>query len=104
MTMRRSCTEERKEASVDIDIRIGRRLFERRTSVGLSQNLLAQKLQIDSYEIEAYEKGVKQISAARLLRIAWILGVRPNYFFHFSDECQHSAAEHFRKRFEETKE
>jgi transcriptional regulator with XRE-family HTH domain len=56
-------------------------LRDKRTSTGWSQEQLAEKLQIDPKEINAYEKGAKRITADRLLRLSKALGVRPVYFF-----------------------
>jgi transcriptional regulator with XRE-family HTH domain len=67
--------------SNEIDKSIGCRLRDKRTSIGWSQQELAQKLQIDPKEISAYEKGAKRISADHLLRLSKVLGVRPVYFF-----------------------
>src|SRR5437660_752268 len=76
-----------------IDRSLGNRLRERRTSSGLSQEQLAEKLQIDPKDINLYETGAKRISADRLLRLAKALGVRPVYFFGFSEARGLSAAE-----------
>jgi transcriptional regulator with XRE-family HTH domain len=67
--------------SNQIDKLIGFRLRDRRTSMGWSQEQLAEKLQIDPKDIDAYEKGVERITAERLLRISEVLGLRPVYFF-----------------------
>ena len=42
-----------------IDISLGGRLRDKRTSTGWSQEQLAEKLQVDSKDIYAYEKGSK---------------------------------------------
>jgi transcriptional regulator with XRE-family HTH domain len=76
-----------------IDRSLGLRLRERRTLRGVSQEELAEKLQIDPKEIDLYEAGGKRISADRLLRIAKALGVRPVYFFGFSDARDGSAGD-----------
>ncbi len=67
--------------SNEIDKSIGCRLRDKRTSIGWSQEQLAEKLQIDPKEISAYEKGAKRITADRLLCLSKVLGVRPVYFF-----------------------
>ena len=66
-------------------------------SGGLSQEQLAEKLRIDPKEVDLYETGAKRISADRLLRIAKALGVRPVYFFGFSEESARGADEHDEK-------
>lgn len=71
--------------SNQIDISLGGRLREKRTSAGWSQEQLAEKLKIDPKDIYAYESGAKRISADRLLCISKIFDVRPVYFFGFDD-------------------
>ena len=69
-----------------IDRSLGGRLRDKRMSNGLSQEQLAEKLGIDPKDVDLYETGAKRISADRLLRIAKALGVRPVYFFGFSED------------------
>jgi transcriptional regulator with XRE-family HTH domain len=69
-----------------IDVSLGGRLREKRTSTGWSQEQLAEKLQIDPKDVYAYETGSKRISADRLLRLSKVLGVKPIYFFGFDDD------------------
>ena len=57
------------------------RIGTKRTSIGWSQEQLAEKLQIDPEDVNAYEEGAKRITAERLLRISEVLGERPVYFF-----------------------
>jgi transcriptional regulator with XRE-family HTH domain len=71
--------------SNQIDISLGGRLREKRTSTGWSQEQLAEKLQIDPSDVYAYEAGAKRITADRLLRLSKVLGVKPVYFFGFED-------------------
>ena len=63
------------------NICVGRRLRARRTSSGISEGELCKKLGIDRYDLNAYERGVKRVSANLLLRIAKVLDMRPAYFF-----------------------
>jgi transcriptional regulator with XRE-family HTH domain len=69
-----------------IDISLGGRLREKRTSTGWSQEQQAEKLQIDPKDVYAYETGSKPISADRLLHLSKVLGVKPIYFFGFDDD------------------
>ena len=71
-----------------IDVSLGGRLREKRTSTGWSQEELAEKLQIDPKDVYAYETGSKRISADRLLSLSKVLGVKPIYFFGFDDKEQ----------------
>ena len=73
------------KTSNQIDISLGGRLREKRTSTGWSQEQLAEKLQIDPGDIYAYEAGTKRINADRLLRLSKVFGVKPVYFFGFED-------------------
>ena len=73
------------KTSNQIDISLGARLRGKRTSTGWSEEQLAEKLQVDSKDIYAYEKGSKRITADRLLRLSKLLGVKPTYFFGFDD-------------------
>ena len=71
-----------------IDISLGGRLREKRTAAGWSQEQLAEKLQIDPKDIQAYEIGSKRITADQLLRLSKVLGVKPVYFFGFDDDAR----------------
>jgi transcriptional regulator with XRE-family HTH domain len=73
------------KSSNQIDKSLGGRLRDKRISTGWSQEQLAEKLQVDPKDISAYEKGVKRITADRLLRLSKVLGVRPVYFFGIDD-------------------
>lgn len=84
-----------------VDKSLGRQLREERRASGLSEEQLAQKLQIDPEDISAYESGERHISAGYLLRIARALDVRLVSFFRFSDEGQYEAADSDQERFEE---
>ena len=55
--------------------------YARRTSSGITDGELCGRLGIDRYDLSAYEQGAKRVSANLLLRIAQLLGVRPDYFF-----------------------
>jgi transcriptional regulator with XRE-family HTH domain len=50
-------------------------------SVGWSQEQLAEKLQIDSEDVSAYEKGEKRITAERIIRLSKVFWRTTNYFF-----------------------
>jgi len=65
----------------EIDKSIGTRLRERRVSIGLSQEKLAEALKIDPEDICFFEQGLKRIGAEQLLLIANALTVQPGYFF-----------------------
>jgi transcriptional regulator with XRE-family HTH domain len=86
-------TDSAADNSSYIDESLGNRLRDRRILSGLSREQLAKRLRIGPGEIGAYESGAKRISADLLLRIARALGVRPDYFFRFSDQRVGGAAE-----------
>ncbi|HTR14408.1 MAG TPA: helix-turn-helix transcriptional regulator [Roseiarcus sp.] len=65
----------------EIDKSIGARLREKRMSIGLSEEDLAQTLNIDPEDFCFFEQGLKRISAQQLLLIAKALGVQSGYFF-----------------------
>ena len=64
-----------------IDVHVGSRLRVRRTSLGLSQERLAQHLGVTVQQIRDYEDGTKRISASRLHKLAEVLEVPITYFF-----------------------
>jgi transcriptional regulator with XRE-family HTH domain len=73
------------------NICVGRRLRVGRTSSGISERELCDKLAIDRHDLIAYEQGARRISANLLLRIADLLDVRPDYFFQGYTEEELSA-------------
>jgi plasmid maintenance system antidote protein VapI len=70
------------------NICVGSRLRVRRISRGMTEKELSEKLEIDRDDVDAYENGVKRISANLLLRIAKLLDVPPGHFFqgHTTEE------------------
>jgi ribosome-binding protein aMBF1 (putative translation factor) len=60
---------------------VGRRLRSKRTSRGVSESELSEKLGIDRDDLKAFERGDRRMNAAMLLRAAKALEVRPDYFF-----------------------
>jgi transcriptional regulator with XRE-family HTH domain len=64
-----------------IDIFVGSRLRERRTSRGISEKEFSKALGIDPKDVRVYEKGVKRVGANLLFRISRLLDVRLDYFF-----------------------
>lgn len=65
----------------DLDKHIGLRLKMRRILMNITQDGLAQKLNITFQQIQKYEKAVNRISATRLYEISEILNVDISYFF-----------------------
>ena len=64
-----------------IDIHVGRRLRQRRRLLGLTQEKLANAVDIRFQQIQKYESGANRISASRLWSLAKALDVSIAYFF-----------------------
>lgn len=64
-----------------IDVHVGRRLRQRRRLLGLTQEKLAQAVDIRFQQIQKYESGSNRISASRLWSLAKALDVSITYFF-----------------------
>lgn len=64
-----------------IDQHVGERIRLRRTELGLTQEQLAEALDVSYQQIQKYETGANRISAGRMFEIARKLGVDVNYFF-----------------------
>jgi transcriptional regulator with XRE-family HTH domain len=58
-----------------IDAAIGARIRGLRLQNGLTQQFLANELDVSFQQIQKYERGVNQLSPTRLLRLAAIFGV-----------------------------
>lgn len=54
----------------DIDQRLGERIRARRLSIGLSQEVLAERVGVTFQQVQKYEKGVNRIAASRLFSLA----------------------------------
>lgn len=64
-----------------VDSHVGRRLRARRRLLGLTQEKLAQAVNIRFQQIQKYESGANRISASRLWSLAKALKVNVSYFF-----------------------
>ena len=65
----------------DVDRHVGARLRERRIMLGLTQQQLAELIEVTYQQAHKYEKGINRIAAGRLSSIAQALGVPVGYFF-----------------------
>ncbi len=63
------------------DAHVGIRIRERRTSMGLTQQDVADALKISFQQFRKYEIGANRVSAGRLYEIAMRLEVDVGYFF-----------------------
>ena len=64
-----------------VDRRIGERIRQRRTEVGLTQHELASALDCSYQQIQKFENGSNRIAAAQLLALAQRLDVPVGWFF-----------------------
>jgi transcriptional regulator with XRE-family HTH domain len=64
-----------------IDMHVGRQLRVMRAARGMTQEMLADKLQISYQQLHKYETGANSISASRLYDTSKLLGVSPDMFF-----------------------
>src|SRR3954453_6350666 len=65
----------------DADRHVGARLRERRLSLGLTQQGLAELIGVTYQQAHKYEKGINRIAAGRLYAIAKALGVEVGFFY-----------------------
>jgi len=61
------------------DIAIGARIRRRRMMIGMSQEKLGEALGITFQQIQKYEKGTNRISGSRILQVATVLDVPPQW-------------------------
>ena len=64
-----------------IDAEVGRRLKQRRTLLGMSQERLGELLGVTYQQVQKYERGANRIGSSRLYDICRILDVPVSYFF-----------------------
>src|SRR5437667_10054023 len=64
-----------------IDKLVGRNIRIQRLAKGLSQTALANQLGVTFQQVQKYEKGVNRVGAARLTKIAEVLGIDVGTFF-----------------------
>lgn len=69
-----------------VDIHVGRRLRERRSLLGMSQERLAELLGITYQQVQKYERGANRIGSSRLHDIARFLEIPVAWFFAGLDE------------------
>jgi transcriptional regulator with XRE-family HTH domain len=79
-------TQPKQNERDEIDRRVGRRIRSRRIMLGLTQEAVAQRLQITLNQMHKYERGITRISAARLWRFAEILDVSVDFFFESQEQ------------------
>ena len=75
-----------KSSPNELDKHLGEKLRFYRTLRNISQNSLAQSLDLSFQQIQKYEKGTNRISASRLYKISKILDVSLLSFFNDYEE------------------
>ena len=71
----------KKTSSHPVDVHVGSQLKARRNLLGLSQDDLAQEVELTYQQIQKYESGSNRIGASRLFEFSKILSVAVSYFF-----------------------
>lgn len=69
-----------------VDIYVGNRIKLRRLELGLTQERLAQNINISFQQLQKYENGANRISASRLYDFSVVLGVPVGYFYENMSE------------------
>ena len=64
-----------------IDVRVGRRLRNRRKLLGLTQIQMAAVCGVSFQQIQKYESGKSRLSAVHLWQLSQLLEVSVTYFF-----------------------
>jgi transcriptional regulator with XRE-family HTH domain len=64
-----------------IDLNVGRRLRQRRSLLGMSQEHLGESVGVTFQQVQKYERGANRIGASRLYQFSIILNVSVSYFF-----------------------
>lgn len=64
-----------------IDKHVGSRIRMRRALLGMTQQRLADSLNLTFQQVQKYEKGTNRVSASRLQQIATLLGVEVGFFY-----------------------
>jgi transcriptional regulator with XRE-family HTH domain len=68
-----------------IDLRVARRIRERRLRIGMTQQQLARSIGVAFQRTHKYERGMSRVSAGRLYHIATALQAPIDYFFATED-------------------
>jgi transcriptional regulator with XRE-family HTH domain len=64
-----------------IDLHVSERVRVARVALGLTQELLAEKLGVSYQQVQKYERGTNRVSAGRLYQISQVLNLPLMYFF-----------------------
>ncbi len=69
-----------------VDVHVGQRLRVRRSLQGMSQEKLANAINLTFQQVQKYERGTNRISAGRLYQFSKILDVPISYFYDQFEE------------------
>lgn len=70
-----------------VDVHVGKRLRQKRTILGMSQEALGNAIGVTFQQIQKYERGANRMGSSRLFDFSKILSVPVSYFFDdYSDE------------------
>jgi len=75
-----------------IDVHVGTRVRQRRTLLGMSQEKLAEALDLTFQQVQKYERGTNRVGAGRLFALSQALKVPVSYFFDEMAESQTAPA------------
>lgn len=64
-----------------IDLLVAKRIRQRRNALEISQQLMADRIEVSRQQYIKYENGSNRVSAAKLYEISRILETDLNYFF-----------------------
>jgi transcriptional regulator with XRE-family HTH domain len=64
-----------------VDIHVGKRLRQRRTILGLSQEAIGNAIGVTFQQVQKYERGVNRMGSSRLFEFSKILTIPVSYFF-----------------------
>ena len=95
------------------DIHIGQRIRQRRHSLGLTQQQVAEQIGTKFQQLQKYETGANHVSGSRLIDLGRALYVHPSYFFkgvdgpepeqEIKDAHEATLLRNFRHSFEEAR-
>ena len=75
------------EGSMSIfNVHLGRKLRDRRLSLGLTQTKVGDALGFSFQQIQKYEKGINGVTSEKLLDLANVLQVPINFFYEGYDK------------------
>jgi transcriptional regulator with XRE-family HTH domain len=69
------------DGPAEVDLHVGRRIRQRRKSLGVTQEQLADSLGLTFQQVQKYERGANRVSASKLYDITNKLETPIEYFF-----------------------